>query len=70
MIFSCYGCANRTPGCHDKCEIYRKEKAEYDALKEQADKNKAIRQGLEIQKLKAIGKRVKSHGRKFTDSRG
>lgn len=29
MIFSCKGCGNRYPGCHDKCEKYKAEKATY-----------------------------------------
>ena len=70
MSFTCNGCANRTPGCHNKCEKYQKEKAEYDARKEKANKDKAIQQSLYTQKVYAIGKQLKSHGRKFTDSRG
>lgn len=33
MTFSCKGCAKREPGCHDRCETYKQEKAEYDRQK-------------------------------------
>lgn len=28
MIFSCYGCTERTPECHSTCETYAKERAQ------------------------------------------
>ena len=65
MRFTCKGCANRTPGCHDHCEKYQAEKAEYQARKEAVDKERKIRQAVDDQKYSGIGKAVKSHGRKF-----
>lgn len=32
-LFTCKDCPNRYPGCHDKCEKYKTEKAEYERLK-------------------------------------
>ena len=70
MSFSCKGCPERAPGCHDHCEKYKKEKAEYLARKEQIDAYRAVTHGCNEQRYAAIGKAVKSHGRKFRDNRG
>lgn len=29
FIFSCKGCTKRTPTCHDTCQTYKDEKAEF-----------------------------------------
>lgn len=39
FIFSCKGCNKREPGCHDRCETYKQEKAEYDRQKAVARKD-------------------------------
>ncbi len=70
MSFTCKGCPDRTPGCHDHCEKYQKEKAEYEARKQEVDKARAIRQSVEDQRYTAIGKAVKTHGRKYRGLRG
>ncbi len=70
MTFTCKGCPNRAPGCHDHCEKYQDEKAEYEARKDQLNKDKAVRQSVNAQRYAAIGKAVKSHGRKFRGLRG
>lgn len=40
LPFTCKGCLDRYPGCHDKCEKYKSERAEYDQrrLKARLDK--------------------------------
>lgn len=70
MSFTCKGCPERHPGCHDKCEKYQAEKAEYQARKEAADKKRAVGQALDNLRYDAIGKAVKSHGRKYRGLRG
>ena len=70
MRFTCQGCPERTPGCHDHCEKYKAEKAEYEARKEEINKEKKVRYSVNAQKYDAIGKAVKSHGRKFGGLRG
>ena len=67
---SCKGCAERTPGCHGHCEKYLKAKAEWDAMKEKENREKAIRYGLNEQAFNAIGKAVRRRGGKRGDSRG
>ena len=39
--FTCNDCTNRHPGCHDKCEKYKREKAEWDRMKAERDKDKS-----------------------------
>lgn len=34
-IYCCMDCAVRYPGCHDKCDTYRREKAHYGRIKRQ-----------------------------------
>ena len=36
------GCQKRVPGCHGSCEEYKQDRANYDAMKVQSDKQKAI----------------------------
>lgn len=70
MSFTCKGCTERTPGCHDHCEKYKAEKAEYLARKKEIDDYRAVTQSCNEQRYAAIGKAVKSHGRKFRGQRG
>lgn len=38
QITCCKGCTSETgraPGCHDRCDIYRKQRAEFEAFKAQ-----------------------------------
>jgi hypothetical protein len=62
--FSCKGCTapKRYPGCHDHCPVHLKEKAEYEAKKAIADREKSIRDGLYNQRSTALAKITK--GRK------
>lgn len=62
--FSCKGCTapKRYPGCHDHCPEYQKMKAEYEAKKAIADREKSISNGLYGQRSDALAKIMK--GRK------
>ncbi len=62
--FSCKGCTapKRYPGCHDHCPVHQKEKAEYEAKKAIADREKSISNGLYGQRSDALAKIMK--GRK------
>ena len=64
MSFTCKGCPDRTPKCHDKCEKYQKEKAEHEAMKERQNKQNAVKSGLNDQTFRAVSKAIRSHGRK------
>ena len=39
-IVSCRNCLDRYPGCHQYCKKYKKERAEYDRQKAEANKNR------------------------------
>ena len=56
MKFSCYGCQARAPGCHAKCETYAREKAEYEARREEELQRKIINSGLKGQRSEAVYK--------------
>lgn len=66
--FSCHGCEKRTAGCHAACETYKEEKARYDAQKAEIDKQKAIKDGVYRQRVRAVAKATKrkvlGHGQK------
>lgn len=70
MKFTCKGCEKREPGCHDHCEKYQKEKADYEARKEQINKDASIKQGVYDQHFHAMAKAQRRHGRKVRDNRG
>ena len=42
MNYKCYGCLNRSVGCHSNCESYNRQKAENDAKTELIRKQRAI----------------------------
>jgi hypothetical protein len=63
MKFTCKDCPNRYPGCHDKCEKYQREKAEWEAEKKagEPDKQYALYKMLSIQEgMAKDAKRKKS----------
>ena len=41
-IVSCRNCLDRYPGCHQYCKTYKKERAEYDRQKAEANKSKNV----------------------------
>ena len=43
FIFSCKGCTKRTSTCHDTCQTYKDEKAEYDRQKAARDSDAVCR---------------------------
>lgn len=40
--FSCKGCSDRYPACHDKCEKYKKEKAAWNETKAKLAENREL----------------------------
>jgi hypothetical protein len=64
MSFTCKGCPNRAPGCHDRCEKYQKEKRDHETRKAKQNAENAVRCGLEDQKSKAVYRAAKTHRRK------
>lgn len=60
-IKCCNGCVapKRHPACHDHCEEYKKERAEYDERKAIADKKKFTEQGIYLQRAEAVAKATK-----------
>ncbi len=55
-IKCCKSCVapKRHPGCHGHCPEYRAERAVYEAVKAEADKRKAIRDGLDAQTIAGV----------------
>ena len=41
-IVSCHNCLDRYPGCHQYCKTYKKERADYDRQKAEANKNRDV----------------------------
>lgn len=67
MKFTCKDCPNRYPACHDKCEKYQREKAEWEAEKKagEGDKQYAIYKMLSIQDAKAKDAMKKKDFRRY-----
>ena len=66
----CKGCPTRTPGCHDRCEQYQKDKAEWDAIRDKRYQEKALYHGLEEQKFRGVYKAQRTHGKKIGNGKG
>lgn len=43
MIYSCKDCQQRYPGCHGKCETYKKEKAAHEEQRAAQKREREIR---------------------------
>lgn len=58
VIKCCIPCKppKRNPGCHDRCPEYIGEKAENDAKKAVADRQKSISNGIYEQKVSGINR--------------
>lgn len=56
MSFSCYGCTERTPGCHGKCEKYQQEKAAHDERKAVEYQKRKTRNDINSQRGVVIGR--------------
>ena len=74
MIKCCYYCTNdRYPGCHGKCEKYKKEREEFDREKALADADREVR-NYEIEKISkglAINAKKRASNRaRFIGSKG
>lgn len=64
MIYSCKDCQQRYPGCHGKCETYKKEKAAHEEQREAQKREREIRQGLYMQRSSAVTRATKRRKRK------
>ena len=64
-ISCCYGCEppKRRPGCHDTCEVYQKQKAEWDALRERYNAERSRIADYTAYDVEKNVKRKKKHGR-------
>lgn len=53
---ACRNCVapKRHPGCHANCPEYLQEKAEYDIKKAVADKQKAVKEGLDAHAIASV----------------
>ena len=59
---ACKGCGSRFHGCHSQCDKYKREKAEYDRLKNAESQKKETARGLYDQRTSAI-KKAQRHWR-------
>lgn len=49
--------------CHGHCQDYLAERAEYDRLKAEADRKKAVKDGIYHQKACGVVRAIKRHGK-------
>ena len=42
MIFSCMGCEDRYPGCHDTCELFKADREKYSKIRQKEHDFKVI----------------------------
>lgn len=49
--------------CHGHCQDYLAERAEYDRLKAEADRKKAVKDGIYHQKACGVARAIKRHGK-------
>ena len=68
--FTCRGCTARYGGCHAKCETYKREKAEYERLREEQAKNKRVEAGLRHYTFCQMAKSQKGKGRAWNGKEG
>lgn len=54
--FSCHGCQKRSMGCHSSCEIYKEERARYDARKAEIDKKRSVDHAIYMQKAGGVAR--------------
>lgn len=64
-IQCCQDCVppKRHPACWGHCPDYKKERAEYDERKAEADKAKKVKNGIYCQRADSVTKAIKKHGR-------
>ena len=65
-IKCCYGCVapKRYPGCHDRCGEYLEEKSEYNRLKSEYDKKRAVECAIYSQRSIHVYKALKDRHKK------
>jgi hypothetical protein len=62
-IFSCKGCPDRHPGCHSTCQKYLEEKAQYEELRAENAKKRAIEYEIYSQRSERVYKATKRRRR-------
>lgn len=67
VIECCKGCVAplRYPGCHDHCPLYLEEKEAYEARKAESDRERAVTNGIKIQRGKAVRRALKGRRTKY-----
>ena len=60
-VFSCKDCGDRYPGCHDKCEKYKAEKAAHDERKAQEYQKAKVRNDINNQKGVVIARTTRKN---------
>lgn len=61
-VTCCYECQNRYPACHDSCEKYQTERAEYLEKKDAINKERLKQKGFDTWKIQMV-KQTKARGR-------
>lgn len=67
MEFSCRHCTERTIGCHGSCETYKRERAEFDRLKSELNKDEDYRLYIvdSVSRVLNIGALKKKQNKQF-----
>ena len=63
-IKCCYECKERYPACHDNCEAYQTEKAEYDEAKSRVTKARAAIRDFDYHHYDAVVKQSRRNENK------
>ena len=63
MIYSCKDCQQRYPGCHGKCETYKREKAAHEEERAALNREREIQHGLYMQRSTAVIRATKRRKR-------
>lgn len=59
--FHCKDCKNRTPGCHITCEIYKRDSAEWQKIKEKMNADREIDGYVRDAVNRSVTKSLKRH---------
>lgn len=62
-IFSCKYCEKRSENCHSTCEVYLKEKAEYDRRRRETKEKDFVDQYITNKKCEARYKQLRRYGK-------
>jgi hypothetical protein len=65
-ITCCMGCPDRFPGCHGTCEVYKTQRAEYEATMAEVKQKEYVRKGLDgllLDTIERTNRRIRRKGR-------